>query len=63
MFILEDFQRPPLPALIDRDRVGADAQPEFLGKATFLALGGGQELGQDQISKVRNRTQKPQDGF
>ena len=63
MVVLEDLQWPPLPTLVDRDRISTDAQPEVLGKATFLALGGGQELGQDQISKVRNRTQKPQDGL
>lgn len=40
VLVLEDFQRPPLPTLVDGDSVRADAQPEVLGKAAFLALVG-----------------------
>lgn len=40
VLVLEDFQRSPLPALVDRHGVCADAQPEVLGKAAFLALRG-----------------------
>lgn len=50
VLILEDFQRLPLPALVHGHGVGADAQPEVLGKAAFLALWG-QESVRGQIRK------------
>lgn len=60
VFVLEDFQRPPLPTLVDRDGICADAQPEVLGKAAFLALVGESQCAGQIRKQLKPRTQKTQ---